>query len=112
MPRFNERELFLLQNWADAKLLADDMGKTRSKFEKILDEVLNTFRKNHGDLDWPFKDQGQLGIGKRKSPNDGTPSGLYIQNLDLENVTGMHSPDLEAPQKAVVILHSDQEATK
>jgi hypothetical protein len=122
VPRFNDREQFLLRNWPDAKLIADDMAVVRRKYRKVFDDVLQAFRQRHPELDWPYQDKlkdknlvdlCQFGIGKRNWPSvDESPSGLYVGNLELENVTGTHSPDLQPPERIVWLALPDPEDAK
>ena len=41
MPKFNEVELWTIENWADAKLLEISMSNVREKYAEVFEEVLS-----------------------------------------------------------------------
>ena len=108
MPRFSEPERFLLEQWRDARLLEEAMKGVRTKYAEIIDEVLERVRKSNRALDCPkayFPGNGLYGtvaIGKSGWPKGSYawPSGFWVDNLQLENLT---SPEKEAPEKFVWI---------
>lgn len=89
---FNEAELFLIDKWADARLLEDSMEEVRKKYQEIGQLILARVTATHPELDFTasyltqFWDSGYMGFGKRIWPDGGpkAPTGFYVGNLRLE----------------------------
>jgi hypothetical protein len=108
MPKFSTPERFLLDQWTDARLLEDAMDAVRNRYKGIIEAVLEEVVKNcRGALDYPKlkinSAFGGVGIGRASWPrNPGAwPSGFYLENLRLEDLT---SPGSDRPFKNVWIF--------
>ena len=108
MPKFSTPERFLLDHWTDARLLEDAMDAVRNRYKEIVELVLEEVLKNsRGALDYPKlrinSAYGWASIGKASWPrNPGAwPSGFFIENLRLEDLT---LPDSDHPFKNVWIF--------
>lgn len=116
MPRFSEPEVYLLDNWKDARLIEDAMKTVRSKYQETIDAVLEGVQKKHREFDcvksyFPRNgSDGMAAVGKARWPKGAWewPTGFYVENLQLENLT---SSELEAPIKYVWIPESEVEPT-
>ena len=95
---FNEAEMYLLENWTDARLLEKSLEAMRKNYEQVLDKVLKEVRKRHQELDCSGTDLElnedddddcdciNLGVGKKLWPSmsrRNTPSGLWICGITL-----------------------------
>lgn len=105
MPTFNEPEQLLLKKWTDARRIEESMKVVRDKYEMVFDEVIDEVAKRHRDLNCPRTKPkwGHVAIGKNTWPKAsyGAPSGFWIENVQLENLT---SPKTERPYKDVWIF--------
>jgi hypothetical protein len=106
MPTFSEPQQFLLQNWTDARLLEDEMEKVRREYNGILDRVLEQVAAKHGALDYSKKriKDGWIHVGKDKWGKGSEPSGFYIEDLRLDDLT---SAEKERPWKCVWFVEPD-----
>jgi hypothetical protein len=113
MPTFNEAERYLLHQWSDARLLEESMGALRVKYAGILSKALEGFQKNHKELDAPVdkyaKTYGSIGIGRQSWLFKQWPSGFWIDDVRLENLT---SQEEVGPSKSVVIYDERVELQK
>lgn len=107
MPKFNEPDLFLLRQWQDARLLEDAMETVREKYVDIFRTALEEFQKNHAGLNYPVdkyvRTYGSAGVGKESWLSKRWPSGFWIDNVRLEDLT---SPEKSTPSKSVCINDS------
>ena len=86
--RFKEHETYLLENWANATRLEASMKAVRTKYQLVFNEVLDKVQSEHPELDRRATDFEAIGAGKRSwlSSNPAWPSGLYIDDVSLENL--------------------------
>jgi hypothetical protein len=115
MPKFSEAEVFLLQNWANARVLESSMEAIRAKYKGLVDEALEVVTKNHRELDCSKRllnaTFGIFCVGKAKWPKAryDWPSGFYLEDLRLENLT---SPEENRPYKNVWVYDCDQDGVE
>ena len=112
MPAFSEPERFLLEQWTDARLFENAMKEVRNKYAVVLQRALDTFHKNHAELNHPQsylrKSWSSIGIGKKSWPlrDNKTTSGFWIENLGLDKLL---SQEQEMPYKLVWIYDPPME---
>jgi len=87
----NDEELFLLKNWADARLLETSLKKLRGDYKSILAKVLDEVHRKHAALDRRGivldidedndreRDTSNLGLGKSTWPS----SDKYVTGFGL-----------------------------
>jgi hypothetical protein len=101
---FEEHQLYLLKNWADAQLFEESMEDVRENYEKIFDKVLKIVKEKHEELDCPAirltNENGlNVGIGKKSwSMDPNWPSGLWLDTVRLEDLAS----EEEGIQSAVI----------
>ncbi len=93
MPKrtFSEPEVYLLQNWTQARDIEVSMERIREKYNEVLEGVWETVRSTHDELDWceirptQFWCRGYMGIGKREwVTKKRAKPGIYAEHLRLE----------------------------
>ena len=107
-PKFNSPELYLLKNWANARLLEDSVEKVREKYKDLFSEVLDRVNGKHKELNcrgMRLDDDGgyvNVGLGRETWPasDHRWPSGLWIGGVALDDLA---SEEGEAPYAAVWI---------
>lgn len=98
-PLLNEAERFLVERWAEARLLEESIDAVRTKYKEVFQRIIGAVTEAHPELDSPvayptqFYDSGYIGFGRKSWPNDpyGNPSGLWVGNLRLELLTAEDS---------------------
>ena len=88
----NEAERFLLEHWADARLLEESMEDVRKKYEEVFQQTADAVRKDHPELDKkvvtfkPNLTDGQIGFGRKSWPISkwGAPAGFWVDKLRLD----------------------------
>lgn len=113
---FNEAELFLIQNWGEAQVLANTMAKAREESDALMlkageaayrdfPEVLNEFR-GFFTQSWT---PGELYFGREDWPREGNwPMGLWLSPLSLNSLLSKTS---DAPQAWVFVRPARRKAT-
>jgi len=101
MPKelLNEAERFLLEHWADARLLEESMEGVRTKYKEVFQRIILAVTENNRDLDanatYPtqFWGEGYIGFGRKTWPGGESrwPSGFWVNNLRLEVLAGEDS---------------------
>ena len=92
MSSFNEPELCLMRQWNDARLLEGSMQSVREKyaavFEKVLDEIQQTFQAFDSRQSLFPRGDGRAGVGKKTWPSKSGYyiSGFWLGGLLLENL--------------------------
>lgn len=94
MPKqlMNEAERYLLEHWAEARLLEESMENVRTKYKELFERITDAVTEAHPELDangvYPtqFWGDGYFGFGRKSWPAGDTnwPSGLWIDILRLE----------------------------
>jgi hypothetical protein len=88
----NEAERFLVDRWAEARLLEESMEGVRTKYKELFQRIIDAVTEGHPELDanaaYPtqFWGPGYIGFGRKSWPAGETkwPSGLWVGNLRLE----------------------------
>jgi hypothetical protein len=91
---FNEPEMYILEKWADAKLLEESMESMRNKYREVFDKVLERVQEQHKELDcsamhFAAGDDGiNVAVGKSTWPcrYPKWPSGLWLSRVRLDDV--------------------------
>jgi hypothetical protein len=110
MPRFSEPELYLLEEWTNARLLEDAMKAIREKYAAIFEKVLDKVQEKHEELDSRetrlTNDGVNVGIGKKSWRSKPTYfiSGFWIGEVRIQDLT---SEDEDAPDKTIWINHPE-----
>jgi hypothetical protein len=98
---FNEAEKFVIQTYADVRLLEETLDSVRSKYREEVKRIGAEVKERHPELDF-FDEQfkaswatGYLVFSRSAwAGNKNFPSGLFVDNLRLELLT---SPKEEPP---------------
>src|ERR1022692_3316100 len=97
---FNESEMYLVNNWTEARLIERTLVTMRVKYEVILEKVLGAVQKKYPELDHRAKimalnagkdDDEQrgvitIGVGRKAWPSTyvrNEPSGLWLSDIRL-----------------------------
>lgn len=101
MPKelLNEAERYLVEHWAEARLLEESMKDVRAKYKEVFERIIEAVTEAHPKLDahrvhvkqsWS---DGEIGFGKKSWPTTryGSPSGFWVSNLRLEILTAEDS---------------------
>ncbi len=102
----NEAERFLLEHWDDARLLEETMKGVRTKYKEVFQKVVEAVTEGHPELDtnrtcltqsWTH---GFTAFGRTEWPRTryGTPSGLWVGGLRLEELA---AEDSEPPYACI-----------
>ena len=100
---FNEAELFLIQNWGEAQVLADTMAKARKKNQQLLDKISEAVwgeYKKDLDVFGRIKDSC-LTFGPKWPREANQPAGLYVDFLGLDSLVSDEKDD--APEAYVYV---------
>jgi len=97
MPKqiFNEVEMYLLENWTDARLVEQSLNTMREKYKVVLGKVLAGVRKKHQELDHQGmslnideddddqRDIITIGVSKKEwsSMERNQPTGLWLSGI-------------------------------
>ena len=110
MPKelMNEAERFLLEQWADARLLEESMEGVRTKYKELFQRTVNAVTESHPELNanavYPtqFWGSGCVGFGRKSWPRGESdwPPGLWLWTLRLEKLT---AEDSEPPYASIWI---------
>jgi hypothetical protein len=88
----NEAERFLVERWAEARLLEESMEGVRTKYKEVFQRIIDAVTEGHREFDanavYPtqFWGEGYIGFGRKSWPGGESkwPSGLWVGNLRLE----------------------------
>lgn len=91
---FPEHEMYLLENWSDVVEFEASIASVRERYQKILEDVLESVGSTHKNLDcqgFHLTNGGgytlNIGLGKRAwSKDDKWPTGIWLENLWIENL--------------------------
>ena len=109
--RFSEPELFLLTNWANARLLEQSMEGIREKYAEVFGKVLDAVEEEHQELENRAVHTavygGSVGIAKQAWPSlyPGWPSGLWVGSIALEKLV---TEDETAPEAYISVEPSKE----
>src|SRR5687768_5697959 len=95
----NEAERYLLEHWADARLLEESMEGMRMKYKELFERVIEAVSEGHPELDahraapTQFWGDGAIGFGRKCWPSGESnwPPGLWVESLRLELITAEDS---------------------
>jgi hypothetical protein len=99
--RFSEPEQFLMGNWADVALLKQSIKSISDKYDLICGEVIDAIRVRFPELNNSrivsdsVSSGRQIAIGNQEWPNmyPRWPSGLYVSEISLEDLTSDEGDD-------------------
>lgn len=96
MPKelLNEAERFLLERWAEARLLEESMEGVRTKYKEVFQRIIDAVTEDHPELDasaaYPtqFWGEGSIGFGRKSWPRGESswPSGFWLWSVRLEHL--------------------------
>ena len=94
MKKFEEQEAWLIKNWVRARELEKSMDQVREGYRLILERAVEHVKTKFKQFDrtriiFENSDEGtQLGFGRACWPINkwGSPSGIWIYNLELDNL--------------------------
>ncbi len=109
----NEAERFLVEHWAEARLLEESMEGVRTKYKEVFQKIIEAVTESHPELDanavYPtqFWGSGYIGFGRKVWPAGGGrwPSGLWVENLRLEILA---AEDSESPYAYIILSHKSK----
>lgn len=94
MPKelLNEAERYLVEHWAEARLLEETMDSVRTKYKEVFERIIEAVTEAHPDLTthvcYPIQlfGSGSIGFGRKSWPDGESrwPSGFWIFRLRLE----------------------------
>ncbi|HZY85965.1 MAG TPA: hypothetical protein VFE78_14125 [Gemmataceae bacterium] len=105
-PLLNEAERFLLDHWADARLLEEAMESVREKYKQVYQWITDAVTQAHPKLDafrsyvTQFWGSGCIGFGRKAWPigDPNWPSGLWVWDVRLELLA---TEDSNAPSASI-----------
>jgi len=109
--QFSDHESYLIENWADVRLLTDSLESIQEKYIEAFDDILGQLQDEHKGLDCPElrktgKSLTNVGIGKAtwSTKKGHWTSGLWFYDIGLENLI---SEDEDAPCKGILVNHPE-----
>lgn len=110
MPKFNEPELYLLQEWSNARLFEESMESVREKYEEMFEKVVDQVQEKHPEMDARdirlSNDGVNVGIGRSvwRTKASYYISGFWLGEIRIDNLT---SEEEKSPDKTVWVNHPD-----